>query len=383
MGLFDKIRNEFIDIIEWVDQTPDTIVWKFPRYQNEIKMNSKLTVRESQWAVFMNEGTIADIFTPGMYTLSTQNMPILTTLKGWKYGFNSPFKADVFFVSTRQFVNQKWGTRNPVMLRDAEFGPVRLRAFGSFAFRVKDPGVFIREVAATNPEFSVEGINEQLRNLAVSRGMDAIAEAKIPVLDLAANYDEVSAKITDKIKSEFNELGLELTKFLIENISLPPEVEAALDKRSSMGIVGNLGAYAQFQAANAMEQAAANPNGGLAGAGLGAGLGMAIGGQVGNIFQPNTVNGPAANTVNGPAANTGSGADAPPPLPGATPFFAAIDGKQAGPYTMDQLSQLIAAGTINQQSQVWKKGMAGWASANTVPELASLFNNMPPPLPGS
>jgi membrane protease subunit (stomatin/prohibitin family) len=367
MGLFDKIRNEFIDIIEWVDATSDTIVWKFPRYHNEIKMNSKLTVRESQWAVFLNEGAIADVFTPGMYTLTTQNMPILTTLKGWKYGFNSPFKADVFFVSTRQFIDQKWGTRNPVMLRDAEFGPVRLRAFGSFAFRVKDPGVFIKEIAATNPEFSVEGINEQLRNLAVSRGMDAIAEAKIPVLDLAANYDEVSAKITEKIRSEFNELGLELTKFLIENISLPPEVEAALDKRSSMGIVGNLGAYAQYQAANAMEEAAKNPNGGLAGAGLGAGLGMAIGGQVGNVFQNNTV----------------QGNDGPPPLPGVLPFFVAIDGKQAGPYTIDQLTQLAAAGTINQQSQVWKKGMPAWAAASTIPDLSTVFSNVPPPLPGA
>ena len=367
MGLFDKIRNEFIDIIEWVDTTSDTIVWKFPRYQNEIKMNSKLTVRESQWAIFMNEGAIADVFTPGMYTLSTQNMPILTTLKGWKFGFNSPFKADVFFVSSRQFINQKWGTRNPVMLRDAEFGPVRLRAFGSFAFRVKDPAVFLKEVAATNPEFSVEGIDEQLRNLAVSRGMDAIAEAKIAVLDLAANYDEVSARITEKIKPEFNELGLELTKFLIENISLPPEVEAALDKRSSMGIVGNLGAYAQYQAANAMEQAAANPGGGLAGAGLGAGLGMAIGNQVGGIFQPNTV----------------QSNDGPPPLPAAVQYFAAIDGKQAGPYTLEQLSQLAAAGTVNQQSQVWKKGMPAWQTANSVPELTSLFNNTPPPLPGA
>jgi len=364
MGLFDKLSNEFIDIIEWVDASSDTIVWKFPRYHNEIKMNSKLTVRESQWAVFMNEGVIADVFLPGMYTLSTQNMPILSTLKGWKYGFNSPFKADVFFVSMRQFTDQKWGTRNPVMLRDAEFGPVRLRAFGSFAFRVKDPGLFIKEVAATNPEFSVEGINEQLRNLAVSRGMDSIAEAKIPILDLAANYDEVSTRITEKIKPEFGELGLDLTKFLIENISLPPEVETALDKRSSMGIVGNLGAYTQFQAANAMEQAASNTGGGLAGAGIGAGLGIAIGNQAAN-------------------ANTVQGNDGPPPLPGAIPFFVAIDGKQAGPYTMEQLSQFVAAGSINQQSQVWKKGMTSWTSANTFPELASLFNNTPPPLPGA
>jgi membrane protease subunit (stomatin/prohibitin family) len=376
MGLFDKLRNEFIDIIEWVDNTSDTIVWKFPRFQNEIKMNAKLTVRESQLAVFMNEGVIADIFKPGMYTLTTENMPLLTTLKGWKYGFNSPFKADVFFVSTHQFTNQKWGTKNPVMVRDAEFGPVRLRAFGSFAFRVQDAGVFIKEIAATNPEFTVDGVNEQLRNLAITRGMDAIAQAKIPVLDLAANYDEVSTIITNKIQPEFKEMGLELTKFLIENISLPPEVEAAMDKRSSMGIVGNLGAYAQFQAANAMEDAAKNPNGGLAGAGLGAGMGMAIGGQMGNVFQNNTVGG---NTAQGSGFEKAN--DGPPPLPGAVQFFAAINGQQAGPYTMEQLTQLVSAGTINQQSQVWRKGMAGWAAASTVPELADLFNNVPPPLP--
>jgi membrane protease subunit (stomatin/prohibitin family) len=370
MGLFDKLRNEFIDIIEWTDPSSDLIVWKFPRYQNEIKMNAKLTVRESQVAVFMNEGKIADVFQPGMYTLTTQNMPILSTLQGWKYGFNSPFKADVFFISMRQFTNQKWGTKNPVMLRDAEFGPVRLRAFGSYNFRVKDAAQFLKEVAATNPEFSVDGINEQLRNLAVSRGMEAVAEAKIPVLDLAANYEEVSAQITGKIGSEFNELGLELTKFLIENISLPPEVEEALDKRSSIGIVGNLGAYAQFQAANSMEKAAENPSGGgLAAAGLGAGMGAAMMGQVGNIFQNN----------NNQPANAGAGA--PPPLPGAAPFYVAIEGKQNGPFDTEQLKQLAAAGNLNAQTLVWKTGMAAWTAASSVPELAPILATVPPPLP--
>lgn len=369
MGIFDKLRNEFIDIIEWTDASTDTIVWKFPRYQNEIKMNAKLTVRESQVAVFMNEGKIADVFQPGMYSLTTQNMPVLSTLQGWKYGFNSPFKADVFFVSMRQFTNQKWGTKNPVMLRDAEFGPLRVRAFGSYAFRVKDPGSFLKEVSATNPEFTVEGINEQLRNLAVSRGMEAIAEAKIPVLDLAANYEEVSTQITGKIGSEFNELGLELTKFLIENISLPPEVEAALDKRSSIGIVGNLGAYSQFQAANAMEKAAENPSGGgLAAAGLGAGMGAAMMGQVGNIFQNNNQQ-----------PNVGGGA--PPPLPTAAPFYVAVDGKQSGPFDQEQLRQLAAAGSLNAQTLVWKTGMAAWSAASTVPELAPVLATVPPPLP--
>lgn len=372
MGLFDKLRNEFIDIIEWVDNTGDTIVWKFPRYHNEIKMNAKLTVRESQVAVFMNEGKIADIFQPGMYTLTTQNMPVMTTLRGWKYGFNSPFKADVFFVSTRQFTNQKWGTKNPVMLRDQEFGPVRLRAFGSYAFRVYDAGRFIKEIAATNPEFSVEDINEQLRNIAVSRGMEAVAEAKIPVLDLAANYDEVSKIITAKIAPEFDELGLTLTKFLVENISLPAEVEEVLDKRSGMGIVGNLGAYAQFQAANAMEKSAENPaGGGLAGAGLGLGMGASMMNQMGGVFQQNQFN-----------PNQPQGGGTPPPLPDTVQYFVAVDGKQAGPFAMDQLAQMVTAQSLNRQTMVWKTGMANWAAADTVPELAALFSNVPPPLPG-
>jgi len=379
MGLFDKLRNEFIDIIEWTDTTSDTIVWKFPRYQNEIKQNAKLTVRESQVAVFMNEGKIADVFPAGMYTLNTQNLPILATLQGWKYGFNSPYKADVFFVSLRQFTNQKWGTKNPVMLRDAEFGPLRVRAFGSYAFKVKDAAEFLKDIAATNPEFTVDGINEQLRNLAVSRGMDAIAEAKIPVLDLAANYDEVSQVITDKIRPEFNELGLELTKFLIENISLPPEVEAALDKRSSMGIVGNLGAYAQFQAANAMEKSAENPGGGgLAGAGLGLGMGAAMMGQMGNVFQPNQFNPVSGQT--GAAGAPGAGA-VPPPLPTAVSFYVALNGQQAGPFDQAQLQQLAASGQFNGNSLVWKAGMAAWAAASSVPELAPVLATVPPPLP--
>lgn len=366
MGLFDKIRNEFIDIIDWTDPTNDTIVWKFPRYQNEIKMGAKLTVRESQEAIFLNEGTIADIYKPGMYTLSTQNMPVMSTLRGWKYGFNSPFKADVFFVNTRQFTNQKWGTKNPVMMRDAEFGPVRLRAFGSYAFRVIDSGKFLKEVVGTNPDFTVDEINEQMRNIAVTRGMDAIAESRIPVLDLASNYDEVSKLITDKIRGEFNELGLDLTKFLIENVSLPPEVEAALDKRSSMGIIGNLGAYTQFQAANAMEDAAKNPNGGIMGAGMGAGMGFGMMNQMGNAFQNQQFNG-----------NTGMNTPPPPPI---VQFYVAVNGQQTGPFNMQQLQGMANSGQFNKASMVWKQGMAGWLAADTQPELAGLFNSMPPPI---
>jgi membrane protease subunit (stomatin/prohibitin family) len=262
MGLFDKIRGEFIDIIEWTDSFNDTMVWRFPRYQNEIKNGAKLTVRESQVAVFVNEGQLADVFQPGMYDLTTQNLPILSTLKGWKFGFNSPFKAEVYFVNTKQFTNQKWGTKNPIMLRDAEFGPIRIRAFGNYAMRITDAAKFLKEVAGTDHEFTTDEVTEQLRNIVVTRFTDAVASSKIPVLDMASNYDEFSKLIQDRIKEEFNEYGISITKFLVENISLPPEVEQILDKRSSMGIVGNLGAYTQFQTANAIENAANNPNAG-------------------------------------------------------------------------------------------------------------------------
>lgn len=367
MGLFDVLKNEFIDIIEWTDDSSDIILWRFPRFQNEIKMNAKLTVRESQVAVFLNEGTIADVFPAGMYTLQTQNMPILATLKGWKYGFNSPFKADVFFINTKQFTNQKWGTKNPIMLRDAEFGAVRLRAFGTFAFRVNDASKFLKELTGTNSQFTIDDINEQLRNLAVSRGMDAIAESKIAVLDLAANYDEVSKIIHDKIRPEFNELGLDLTKFLIENISLPPEVEEALDKRSSMGIIGNLGAYSQFQAANAMEAAAQNPNGGLMGAGLAAGMGIGMAGQMGNIFQPQQM-------------NPNAGSATPPPLPTAALYFVAVNGAQTGPFSVPQLQAMAQSGQLSRASLVWTQGMTGWLAAETQADLASVFASVPPPI---
>src|SRR5687767_7308971 len=225
MSIWDKLKNELIDIIEWTDDSANTMVWRFPRHQNEIKYGAQLTVRESQQAVFVNEGQIADVFSPGRYKLETQNVPILSTLKGWKYGFNSPFKAEVYFINTKNFTDQKWGTKNPIMLRDAEFGPVRLRAFGTFALKVTDGGKFIKEIAGTQAHFTTEEITEQLRNLIVTRFTDTVGESKIPVLDLAANYDELSKFIYAKINPEFNEYGLEVTKFLVENISLPTEVE--------------------------------------------------------------------------------------------------------------------------------------------------------------
>ena len=365
MGLWDKIKNEIIDIIEWTDDTNNTMVWKFPRHQNEIKNSAQLTVRESQVAVFVNEGKIADVFQPGRYQLSTQNMPILTTIMGWKYGFNSPFKVDIFFVNTKNFTDNKWGTKNPIMLRDAEFGPIRLRAFGTYAIKVTDAAKFIREIAGTQAHFTTEEVTEQLRNLIVTRFTDAIGESKIPALDLAAKYDELSAFITGKINPEFNELGLSVTKFLVENVSLPPEVEAALDKRSSMGILGNLNQYAQFQAANAMEAAAKNPGG--SNPGLEMGMGMAMAQQMGQMFNQNQ---PQAQQP-----------PMPPPVPGAVQFFMAINGQQQGPFNLNALQLMITQGTFTRESLVWKQGMGAWLKAGDMAELSALFDAAPPPIP--
>ena len=378
MGLFNKLKNEFIDIIDWLDPSNNTIVYRFPRYQNEIKMGAKLTVRESQVAVFINEGQIADIYQPGMYTLTTENMPILATLKGWKYGFNSPFKAEVYFVNTKKFLDNKWGTPNPVMVRDPEFGPVRLRAFGVYEYRVEDAGKFIKDIVGTDGDFTVEKINNQLRNIIITRFSDAVAESKIPVLDMASNYNEFSEKIGQVIIDEYKEYGLNMTKFLVSNISLPEEVEKAMDKRSSMGVLGDLNRYTQFQAANAMEAAATNPGGGAAASGMGMGMGFAMAGQMMNAMNPQQ------NMYQQPQQPMYQQQQpvAPPPMPAQSTYFVAVNGQQSGPFDMNALSSMVANGQLTKDTLVWKQGMPAWAAAGTVQELSSLFGAVPPPMPG-
>ncbi len=285
MGIFSKLRGQFIDVIEWTDSSSNTMVYRFDDGNKEIMMGAQLTVRESQVAVFVNEGQIADIFQPGRYELSTQNMPMLTMLKSWKYGFNSPFKSEVYFVNTRQFIDQKWGTSNPVMMRDAEFGMIRIRAFGVYAFRVADPAVFLREVFGTSDFYTVEGVEGQIKRTIVSALSDVIAQSKIPALDLAANYDELSEFALASIAPRLTGLGLKLESIVIENISLPPEVEKAMDTRTSMGVMGDLDRYTKFQAAEALRDAARN-EGGLAGAGAGIGAGMAMGQMMQQAMQP-------------------------------------------------------------------------------------------------
>ena len=370
MGLWDKLIGEFVDVIQWIDDSNDTLVYRFERHGNEIKFGAKLTVREGQVAVFVNEGQLADTFEPGMYELKTNNLPILSTLQAWQHGFQSPFKAEVYFFSTRRFTDLKWGTQNPVMLRDAEFGPIRLRAFGSYAIRVKDAATFLREIVGTDGRFTTDEITGQLRNMVVSRFTNILGQAKIPALDLAGNYDQLGQFLLQRIAPEFETVGLELTNLLVENISLPKEVEAALDKRTSMGIVGNLDQYTQFQAAEALRDAAANPGGGSEAMNMGLGLAMAqrINETLARPAQPAPVAPQPA-----PAA--------PPPLPAAHPYFIAVNNEQAGPFSMDELQRQAQAGQLTRSTMVWTQGMAKWTPAGEVAELNTLFANLPPPLP--
>lgn len=377
MGLMDKLRGEFIDIVEWLDDSRDTMVWRFPRYENEIKMGAKLVVRETQAAVFVNEGTVADVFSPGTYTLETQNLPILATLKGWKYGFHSPFKAEVYFVNTRQFTDLKWGTQNPVIVRDKEFGMVRLRAFGAYSARITDPVKLLKELVGTDPQFRTEEVSEYLRQVIVGRLANALASAGVPMLDLAAHQDSIGGALAGALSEELASVGIEIPKFVIENISLPPEVEAAIDKRSQMGIVGDLDAYTKLQTANAIADAARNPGGG-ASEGLGLGLGIAAGQRMAaSLGGAGGVPAQAAP----PQAAPQPPAAVPPPLPTGPQWYLGAGGQRLGPYDEAGLAGAASAGTLTAGTLVWKAGMAAWTPAAQVPEVAALLAATPPPLP--
>ena len=272
MSLFDIIKNEFIEVIEWVDNTDNTVVWKFPDRGNKIMNGAKLTVRESQVAVFVNEGEIGDVFGPGLHTLSTQNMPITTSLKSWKYLFNSPFKVDIYFVNTRQFTDQKWGTNGPVIMRDAELGQVRLKAFGNFTWRVSDAALFIREMAGTRPLVKVEDVDGQLTAIINNKIAEGLAESGITIFDLAKNYSEIGDTLLPAFQKEVNAWGLSIIKFYIQNISLPEEVEKLLDKSTGMNILGRrLDDFNKMQTGISIEKMADNPGTGDA-AGLGVGV---------------------------------------------------------------------------------------------------------------
>ncbi len=377
MGWFsEKLKNEFIDIIEWVDQDPNLLVYRFPRYQNEIKMGAQLIVRPGQRAVFVNEGTIADVFESGTHTLETQNIPILATLKGWKYGFNSPFKAEVYFISTTEQLDRKWGTATPVMMRDSDFGIVRLKARGNYSYRITISQEMITRFVGSRDQFSCNDMEGQIRSRLISSFSDCIGELKIPALELAANYDEMGEAMVAKLTPDFSRWGVELQSFAVENISLPEAVQEAMDERASMGALGNLNQYSQYQAAQALRDAAQN-EGSMSGM-MGMMMGQQMAGGInGALVQPD---GQAQVSNQAQAAPN----MAPPPIPQPTniQFFVAVNGAQTGPYALAAMAQMIGQNQIAKETLVWAEGMAGWEMAGNIAELSTLFGQVPPPIPG-
>ena len=360
MGLFDWIFGQFIDVIEWTDDSQDTMVYRFPRHNNEIKYGAKLTVRESQMAIFVNEGVIADVLGPGIYELETKNLPVMTSLEHWDHAFNSPFKAEVYFVNTKRFTDLKWGTKNPIMVRDPEFSMVRLRAFGTYEIRITDPKQFMNEIVGTDHHFTVDEIDEQLTNLIISKFTTIIGESNIPVLDMASNYEKFSEYISEKISPHFGEYGLHLTKLLVENISLPSNVEEALDKRSSREITGDLDENIKYQTGEAL----GSSQGGSMGDMIGMGAGIAMGQNMAESLGKKEID-----------------KHTPPPLPerNSSMYYVALNDEQEGPYDIRTIQLFISENKLQKDTLVWREGLEDWVEAYTI--LEKHFDATPPPLP--
>jgi membrane protease subunit (stomatin/prohibitin family) len=358
MGFWDKIFGEFIDVIDWLDESHDTMVYRFERYNNEIKYGAKLTVRQAQAAVFVNEGEIADVLGPGIYELETNNLPILTTLQHWDHAFDSPFKAEVYFCNLRQFLDLKWGTKNPIILRDKEFGVVRVRAFGTYGVQITDPALFIKEIVGTNGHFSIDDLSNQLRNHIITSFTDIVASSNIPVLDLAANYEQLGDYIASKIAEDFTKYGIGLTNLMIENISVPPAVEEAIDKRSSMGVIKDLSDYLMFQSAESLTKGSTGASDMAA-----MGIGFAMADKLAKKFDKQET---TSTYI---------------PEPYEKMYYYAKDAKPIGPFSIDEIEKFITDKKIESKTMMWSTGMEKWESAYKLEEIESLFNLlMPPPL---
>ena len=354
MGLFEKLRAELIDVVEWVDDSHATLVWRFPRFQNQIKQGAQLIVRPGQTAIFVHQGKIADVFQPGRYSLETKNLPLLSTLAGWKFGFESPIKAEVYFVATRQVTDLKWGTPNPVLIRDPDFGPIRVRAFGTFTLKAVDPKALLQELVGTDGVFEAEEIAVLLRSIVAQAFADLVATADMSVVDLAGHQKELSEKLRKMVVERVDdEYGLDVPQLFIVNVSVPEEVEKALDARSSMKVLDDLGAYQQYQIGAATKVAAANPAGGIAAGGIGMGMGLAMANRM-------TPQAPAIQPT-------------PPPPPPPPAWHVVQAGQATGPFTLEDLTRAAQAGTLRPDTLVWTAGMAGWSAASQVPQLAGIF----------
>ncbi len=374
MGLMDKIKGEIVDIIEWMDDSRSTLAWRFPRYQNEIKNGAQLIVREGQEAVFVYRGALADRFGPGNYELKTENLPIMSTLQGWKFGFDSPFRSEVYFINTRPVTDLRWGTANPVTVRDPDFKMVQVRANGLCVVKIENAETFLKEVIGTDSSVEIDEIAELLRRVITLAFSDLILETKLGVIDLQGRQVELSDKLRDFVAQRVDdEFGLAIPSITM-NISLPEEITEAMTRGVARGVeeggflgnVGDLDRYQQAKQADAMLAAASNPGGGgTMGDMMGMGMGLAM-----------------ANQMAGQMQQTGAAAApaGPPPLPGTQTFHVDMGGQSQGPFTVAQIQSGVALGQVLPTSLVWAAGMPGWVAANTVPALQGLFQ-APPPLP--
>jgi membrane protease subunit (stomatin/prohibitin family) len=319
MSLRDFLHKQLLDVIDYTEPEDGILAYRYPMQDREIQNGGKLTVRDSQMAVFVNEGKIADVFAPGLYILNTNTLPILTYLQNWATGFQSPFKSDVYYFSTRVQTNQRWGTPQPITIRDKDFGIVRLRAFGIFSYHIGDPKTFYSKISGTRDIYHVADLDGQLRNAIIGRMTDTFASSQVPFLDMAANQVELGNKIAEHMKPSFAEMGLAIDSFIVENLSLPDELQKMLDQRISMNMLGDMNKYTQFQIAQSIPIAAGNEGGGFAGAGIGLGAGMAMGQQFAAAMNPQNQN--QAPPAAAPVAAT------PAPAPGTETKFCANCGK--------------------------------------------------------
>jgi membrane protease subunit (stomatin/prohibitin family) len=381
MGLMDKLKGELVDIIEWMDDSHSTLAWRFPRYNNEIKNGAQLIVREGQRAVFVYRGALADSFDPGPHELTSENLPILSTLQGWKHGFNSPFRSEVYFINTRPVTDLRWGTTQPITVRDPDFGMVQVRANGLCVVKIADVETFLKQVIGTDSEVDAEEVAELLRRVITLAFSDMVMATGLGAIDLQGRQVELSGKLKDFVTERVdNEFGLSVVDVTM-NISLPEEITQAMTAGVAKGVaekgyltnLGPIDRYQQVAAADAMVAAAGNPGGGAAGQFMQAGLGLAMAGQMAGNLQGAMA--PAA-----PAGGAAAGGG-PPPLPGQALFHVDMgNGQSGGPFNAQQIQAGLANGQVGPTTLVWSQGMAGWAPANTVPALAALFAT-PPPMP--
>ncbi|BCD62005.1 hypothetical protein NitYY0826_C0873 [Nitratiruptor sp. YY08-26] len=348
MGLFDWLRGQFIDVIEWLDDSGDTIVYRFPRHENEIKYGAKLIVRPGQKAIFVNEGQIADVLGPGTWELETKNLPILTDLQHWDHGFTSPFKAEVYFVSTKRFGDLKFGTKTPIIVEDPKLGPVHLKAFGTYEIRIKDPARLLRELSSTDGNFTTDEIEKFLGNLIIAKLPIVLAKSNISVFDLAKHYDALGEKIKELLQPYFDEYGVSLEKILLQSVSLPKDLQEALDVKGAQTILGDMNEYLKYTSAQGLEK------GGSAAdmVGLGAGFYAAK-----EMFEDKKIT--------------------PPPLPQEY-YYVAIENKPIGPLSKDALQKMIVQGEVKPDTLLWQEGMEQWQKAGEA--VKDLFKKTPPPL---